>query len=113
MGLIHTKINDILQDTHLIRHEVISKTIANSSTTQSLLGWYMGLGWDVTTNFGTEAITKDGAIDGYYGLLGFNPTKQIGFVVLCSCDAREVPSSVNWSNNVQLSLLNPSSSAKS
>jgi hypothetical protein len=28
MGLIHTKINDILQDTHLIRHEV--KPIANS-----------------------------------------------------------------------------------
>ena len=109
MGLIHTKINDILQDTHLIRHEVISKTIASSSTTQSLLGWYMGLGWDVTTNFGTEAITKDGSIGGYFGLIGFNPTKQIGFVYLCSCDARDVPSNVNLINNLQLSLLNPSS----
>jgi CubicO group peptidase (beta-lactamase class C family) len=106
MGLIHTKINDILQDTHLIRHEEL--TIANSSSaTGSLQAIYLGLGWGIVTNFGTEAITKDGAIDGYYGVLGFNPTKQIGFVILCSCDERDVLSPVNWSSNVVLSLLNP------
>ena len=83
-------------------------TIANSSTTQSLLALYMGLGWNIATNFGTEAITKDGAIDGYYGVLGFNPTKQIGFVILCTCDERDVPL-VNWYSSVQFTLLNPSS----
>jgi serine-type D-Ala-D-Ala carboxypeptidase/endopeptidase len=93
MGLIHTKINDILQDTHLIRHEVL--TVANSSSaTKSLQAVYTGLGWNINTNFGTEAITKDGAIDGYISVLGFNPTKQIGLVILCSCDERNVPTSV-------------------
>ena len=56
-----------------------------------------------------RAITKDGAIGGYYGVLGFNPTKQIGFVILCSCDNKEDHSAMNWTDNVQLSLLNPSS----
>ena len=53
MGLIRTKINDILQDTHLIRHEEL--TIVNSSsTTQSLQAVYVGLGWHIITNLGTK-----------------------------------------------------------
>jgi len=56
MGLIHTKINDILQDTHLIRHEV--KPIANSP----LVLWYVGLGWNIGTNLGTEILNHSGSI---------------------------------------------------
>ncbi|MGN6632436.1 MAG: serine hydrolase [Nitrososphaeraceae archaeon] len=79
MGLIHTKINDI-QDTHLIRHEEI--TIANSSVI------YIGLGWHIITNLGTEVINHAGGIDGYTSFIGFNPTKQTGLLILCSCDGR-------------------------
>jgi CubicO group peptidase (beta-lactamase class C family) len=101
MGLIHTKINDILQDTHLIRHEVL--TIANSSITKRLLASYVGLGWQILTNFGTEVIWHNGAIDGYISFIEFNPTKQIGAVVLCSCDEKDVPG--NWVDVVYKSLL--------
>ncbi len=88
MDLIHTKINDILQDTHLIRHE--EKTIANLSTTatQSLLAVYISLEWNIITNLGTEGIYQTGAIDGYLTIIGFNPSKQIGLAILCSCDEK-------------------------
>src|ERR1051325_359064 len=70
MGLINTKINDILQDTHLIRHEETG--VANSSTTtQSLLAVYIGLGWDIVTNLGTEVVYHTGGIDGYVSLVAF------------------------------------------
>jgi serine-type D-Ala-D-Ala carboxypeptidase/endopeptidase len=99
MGLIHTKINDI-QDTHLIRHEEI--TIANSSAI------YIGLGWHIITNLGTEVINHAGRIDGYTSFIGFNPTKQTGLLILCSCDGRDALLSTNWLNNVTLSLLHSS-----
>lgn len=99
MGLIHTKINDI-QDTHLIRHEEI--TIANSSAI------YSGLGWHIITNLGTEVINHAGRIDGYTSFIGFNPTKQTGLLILCSCDGRNALLSANWLNNVTLSLLHSS-----
>jgi hypothetical protein len=66
---------------YLIRHEETS--IANSSTTtQSLLGVYIGLGWDIVTNLGTEVVYHTGGIDGYISLVAFNPTKQTGLVIM-------------------------------
>ena len=107
MGFINTKINDILQDTHLIRHE--EKSIANSSTTnQSLLAAYIGLGWDIVTNLGTEVVYHTGGIDGYISLVAFNPTKQTGLVILCSCDEKDAVLPANWIKNVTLSLLRSS-----
>ena len=107
MGLINTKINDILQDTHLIRHEETS--VANSSTTtQSLLAVYIGLGWDIVTNLGTEVVYHTGGIDGYVSLVAFNPTKQTGLVILCSCDENDAVLPANWIKNVMLSLLRSS-----
>ena len=99
MGLIHTKINDI-QDTHLIRYEEI--TIANSSAI------YIGLGWHIITNLDTEVINHAGGIDDYTSFIGFNPTKQTGLLILCSCDGRDALLSTNWLNNVTLSLLHSS-----
>ena len=107
MGLIHTKINDILEATHLIRHEE-KTTVNTSSTTQSLLAVYIGLGWDIGTNLGTEVAYHTGGIDGYASLLAFNPTKQIGIVILCSCDERDAVSPAHWIDNVTLSLLRSS-----
>jgi CubicO group peptidase (beta-lactamase class C family) len=100
MELIHTKINDILQDTHLIRHEI--KTIANFYWSP-LVVLYVGMDWGIGTNLGTEILNHSGAIDGYTSYIEFIPTKQIGAVVLCSCDEKDVPE--NWLGVVYKSLL--------
>ena len=79
-GLIQTKINDEMNETHLIRH-----SFGESSRDKSLKD-YIGLGWIVTTNLGKEVISHTGSIDGYTSIIGFNPREQIGLVILCGCD---------------------------
>jgi CubicO group peptidase (beta-lactamase class C family) len=50
---------------------------------------YIGLMWYIITNLGGEdtVVQKDGGIEGYTSFIAFNPAKQIGLVVLCSCDS--------------------------
>ncbi|MDQ3977030.1 MAG: beta-lactamase family protein [Thermoproteota archaeon] len=95
MGLIDTKINDILQVTHLIRHPSTTayfNQTALPSITHDLMDVYNGLVWEIYTNFGGKdtVVSKDGGIDGYSTFVMFNPTKQIGLVVLCSCDGPDI-----------------------
>ncbi len=69
-----------MQETHLIRH-----SFGQSSNYKSIKD-YIGLGWTVTTDFGKEVLSHTGSIDGYTGIIGFNPSTQIGLVILCGCD---------------------------
>jgi serine-type D-Ala-D-Ala carboxypeptidase/endopeptidase len=85
IGLIQTKINDAMQETRLIRHS-FGNSLEDTSDHKSLTGDYIGLGWTVTTDFGKEVIWHTGSIDGYTSIIGFNPSKQIGLVILCGCD---------------------------
>jgi D-alanyl-D-alanine-carboxypeptidase/D-alanyl-D-alanine-endopeptidase len=95
IGLIHTSINDIIQETHLIRHEYPQELDPFAfPSNKSLSASYIGLGWFVETNLGTEVIQHGGGIDGYSTLIGFNPTKQEGIVILCSCDGKDIPSPI-------------------
>jgi serine-type D-Ala-D-Ala carboxypeptidase/endopeptidase len=96
MDLIHTSINDIIQQTHLIRHEYPQAPSLHfdSINNKSLSASYVGLGWFIDTNLGTEVIQHSGGIDGYSTYLGFNPTKQEGVVLLCSCETKDMPSPV-------------------
>jgi serine-type D-Ala-D-Ala carboxypeptidase/endopeptidase len=96
MNLIHTSINDIIQETHLIRHEYPQAPSLHfdSANNKSLSASYVGLGWFIDTDLGTEVITHSGGIDGYSSLIGFNPTKQEGVVLLCSCESKDMPSPV-------------------
>jgi D-alanyl-D-alanine-carboxypeptidase/D-alanyl-D-alanine-endopeptidase len=80
IGLIQTKINGDMLETHLIRH-----SFGHSSDHKSLTD-YIGLGWTITTDFGKEVIWHTGSIDGYTSIIGFNPSTQIGLVILCGCD---------------------------
>ena len=80
MGLIETKTNDPMQETHLIRHSF------GQSFNYKSLKYYIGLGWTVTTDFGKEVISHTGSIDGYTSMIAFNPQEQIGLVILCGCD---------------------------
>jgi serine-type D-Ala-D-Ala carboxypeptidase/endopeptidase len=85
IGLIQTEVSDAMQETHLVRHSFgnsLEESLGHKSLTQD----YIGLGWTVTTDFGKEVIWHTGSIDGYTGILGFNPSKQIGLVILCGCD---------------------------
>ena len=86
IGLIQTKINDSIQETLLIRHS-FGQTSENKS-----LKDYIGLGWTVTTDFGKEVIWHTGSIDGYTSIIGFNPSKQIGLVILCGCNYNDFSS---------------------
>ena len=86
IGLIHTEINDVMHDTHLIRH-----LFAPSSNQTPLSDTFVGLGWVITTDFGKEVIWHTGEIDGYSSIIAFNPSKQIGLVILCSCDVNDIP----------------------
>jgi len=88
MDLIHTKINDILQDALLIRHQEYTAT-GNLSVSHQFVVAYTGLAWTIFTNLGGEdtVVLNSGAINSYTGYIGFNPTKQIGLVVLSSCDS--------------------------
>ena len=96
IGLIHTSINDIIQATHQIRHEYPQAPSLHFSSVsnKSLSASYIGLGWVIDTNLGTEVIQHSGGIDGYSSFVGFNPTKQEGVVLLCSCEAKDMPSPV-------------------
>lgn len=91
IGLIRTSINDIILETHLIRHEYPQLLDPFPfPSNKSLTASYIGLGWFIETNLGTEVIQHAGGIDGYSTLIGFNPTKQEGVVILCSCDGKDI-----------------------
>ncbi len=50
---------------------------------------YVALDWRVISNLGTETLTHAGAINGYNAFIGFTSTKQIGIVLVCSCDSKD------------------------
>ena len=96
IGLIHTSVNDIIQETHLIRHEYPQAPSLHfdSKNNKGLSTSFMGLGWFIDINLGTEVIQHSGGIDGYSSFAGFNPTKQEGVVILCGCETKDMPSPV-------------------
>lgn len=55
----------------------------------------------VLTDLGTEVITHQGAIEGWNSFIGFIPSKQIGVILLCSCDETDANM-----NNLGFVLLN-------
>jgi serine-type D-Ala-D-Ala carboxypeptidase/endopeptidase len=95
LGLIKTKINDIMEETHLIRseyqHPPATKATAELfSSNKSLSASYVGLGWFIDTNLDAEVIQHTGGIYGYNSFIAFNPDKQVGFVWLCSCEGADM-----------------------
>jgi CubicO group peptidase (beta-lactamase class C family) len=98
MGLIKTKLYYAMQEAQLIRHstnhllpnnEPASFHTDNFNTDK--LGFYVGLGWMIDTNFGQEIVWHSGSTpDGYNAFMAFNPTKQRGIVILCSADTSNI-----------------------
>ena len=87
IGLIKTKLDNAMQESHLIRHStgmLIPNNIRVSGNNTNP-EFYVGLGWFITTNLGNEIIWHNGGtIGGYNAFMAFNPTTDRGIVVLCS-----------------------------
>ena len=83
IGLIHTKLDTSFQLQNLIQHPSVIPNPMNYDA-------YVALGWGVLTNFGTELLNHAGAINGWNSYAGFDPQKQLGVVILCSCDFKDV-----------------------
>jgi len=93
LGLIDTKINTAMEETHSIRHPFYELQVPfkNPSGNESIPSAYIGLSWFSTTDLGTQVVWHNGGIDGYSSFVGYNPSKQIGLVMLCSCFFTDVP----------------------
>lgn len=114
IGLVKTKLGDSMQETQLIRHStdhLLPNDEPASFHTDKFdsdeLGFYVGLGWMITTNFGQEMIWHSGSTpDGYNAFIAFNPVKERGLVILCSADASNVNiSDILFKHNNILSSL--------
>ena len=93
LGLIDAKINSAMEETHSIRYPFYELQVPfpDPSGNESTPYAYEGLSWFSTTNLGTQVVWHNGGIDGYSSFVGFNPDKQIGLVILCSCFFTDVP----------------------
>jgi serine-type D-Ala-D-Ala carboxypeptidase/endopeptidase len=97
MGLIKTKLNNAMQESHLIRHYNGFLVPQGPPTDLKLAdnnnggeGFYAGLGWMINTNYGREIIWYNGITpDGYNSLIAFNPTTLKG-IVLFATDVQHI-----------------------
>ena len=108
MGLIKTKLDNAMQESHLIRHDtgrVLPNNLQASGTNN--IGGYVGLGWFITTNYGHEVIWHNGAtIGGFNAYMAFNPTTERGIVILCSADTSDINiTTISFSQNDELSSM--------
>jgi CubicO group peptidase (beta-lactamase class C family) len=93
MGLIDTKLNDAMQESRTIRHSVseFQLSFVDPSGHKSPALGYVGSDWNIQTDLGRTIIWRNGGIDGYSSLIAFNPDKQLGVAILCSCHFADVP----------------------
>jgi CubicO group peptidase (beta-lactamase class C family) len=87
IGLFDTKINNAMKESHIIIKEVRSEigTFLNNYTP------YVGLGWIVATNFGTQVVEHNGeSIAGYNSFIALNPAKERGVVMIASADVLDI-----------------------
>lgn len=81
--LMKTKLNEVMENTQMIRSSTNINGIAPYDT-------YIGLGWVITTNFGSQIIWHNGEISGYNSIIAFNPANQRGVVIICSCTSQDI-----------------------
>ena len=109
IGLIKTKLDDAMQESHLIRHytgQILPNNLQASDKNDNI-GVYVGLGWFITTNFGHEVIWHNGATaGGYNAYMAFNPATEKGIVILCNTDIANINiTTISFSQNDELSSL--------
>ena len=93
MGLIKTKLDNPMQESHLIRHYngFIGPNNVKLTDINNGEGFYAGLGWMINTNYGHETIWHNGiTADGYNAIIAFNPTTLKGIVLIASSDHNNI-----------------------
>jgi len=111
LGLIKTKLDKPMQESHLILLEsgltIPNNKIVSIQNVTDSVGLYIGLGWFVTTDFGNEIIWHNGATGGgYNAFMAFNPATDRGIMILCSSAVDNADISVaGLYNNNALSTL--------
>jgi len=86
LGLIDTKINNAMKESHIIIHDSrIGKAFSNNYTA------YVSLGWIIATDFGTQIVEHNGeTADGYNSFIALNPSKEIGIVIIASASSIDI-----------------------
>ena len=111
MGLIDTKLNDAMQKSHAIQHSFdLQLPFIDPSGHKTPAHGYVGSDWNIQTDLGKKIIWRNGGIDGYSSLIAFNPDKQLGVAILCSCHFADVPP-IEIINTAMTFLLYPNSSS--
>src|SRR6476660_863558 len=93
MGLIKTKLDNPMQESHLIRHYngFIGPNNVKLIDINNGEGCYAGLGWMINTNYGHEIIWHNGiTADGYNAIIAFNPTALKGIVLIANSDHNNI-----------------------
>ena len=83
LGLIDTKINTAMKESHIIIHDSsLGKAFSNDYTA------YVSLGWIIATDFGTQIVEHNGeTADGYNSFIALNPSKERGIVIIASASS--------------------------
>ena len=86
LGLIDTKINNAMKESHIIIHDSsLGKAFSNNYTA------YVSLGWIIATDFGTQIVEHNGeTADGYNSFIALNPSKERGIVILASASSIDI-----------------------
>jgi serine-type D-Ala-D-Ala carboxypeptidase/endopeptidase len=93
IGLIKTKLDIAMQESHLIRHYngFLGPNNVKLIDNNNGEGFYAGLGWMINTNYGHEIIWHNGInADGYNSIIAFNPTTLKGIVLLANADHNNI-----------------------
>lgn len=79
LGLIVTKVNPAMEETHSIRYPFYELQVPfkDPSGNESTPYAYEGLSWFSTTNLGPQVVWHNGGINRYSSFVGFNPDKHI------------------------------------
>lgn len=112
LGLIKTKLDKPMQESHLILLEsgltIPNNKIVSIENVTDSVGLYIGLGWFVTTDFGNEIIWHNGATGGgYNAFMAFNPATDRGIMILCSSavDNADISIAGLYNNNALSTLV--------
>jgi serine-type D-Ala-D-Ala carboxypeptidase/endopeptidase len=86
LGLIDTKINNVMKESHTIIHDSrLGKAFSNNYTA------YVSLGWIIATDFGIQIVEHNGETpDGYNSFIALNPTKERGIVIIASASSIDI-----------------------
>lgn len=86
LGLIDTKINDAMKESHIIMHDSrLGKAFSNNYTA------YVSLGWIIATDFGIQIVEHNGeTADGYNSFIALNPSKEKGIVIIASTSSIDI-----------------------